>query len=316
VHTGRNCEENAAVANIYVTRPIPGDAIARLSTSHAVKIWDGALPPEPSVLRAELHDSEGLLCMLTDRIDRQLLDAAPRLRAIANYAVGSDNIDLAAARERGIAVGVTPDVLTNATADLAFTLLLAAARHIVEAATAVRAGEWVTWESDRWLGSDVHGATLGIIGFGRIGQAVAERAAGFGMTVLATRATPLEELLERSDYVSLHCPLTAQTRHLIDAAALKRMRSNAILINTARGAIVDGPALAAALHAGAIAGAALDVSDPEPIAADDPLLSAPNVIVVPHIGSATRRTRERMSEMAVENLTAALEGRPMPHAAA
>jgi glyoxylate reductase len=303
------------MARIYVTRPIPGPGLARLRAEHQVTVWDGAMPPDTAVLRAALSESDALLCMLTDRVDAALIESAPRLRAIANYAVGHDNIDLDAARARGIAVGVTPDVLTDATADLAFALLLAAARHLDTAAGAVRAGEWRTWESDRWLGVDVHGATLGIVGFGRIGRAVAKRAEGFAMTVLATRETPLDELLERSDFVSLHCPLTPATRHLIDAGALARMRPTAILINTARGAVVDQVALAAALHNGTIAGAALDVTDPEPIAPGDPLLGAPNLLIVPHIGSATRATRERMGEIATDNLIAALAGRAMPYPA-
>jgi glyoxylate reductase len=303
------------MARVYVTREIVGDALDRLRAAHEVVVWGRATPPSPQELRGAVGDAEGLLCMLTDRIDGDLLAAAPLLRAIANYAVGCDNIDLRAAAARGIAVGVTPGVLTDATADLAFTLLLAAARRLPEAQTAVVGGQWRSWEPARWLGSDVHGATLGIVGFGRIGQAVAKRAEGFSMKVLATRATPLEELLERSDFVSLHCPLTEQTRHLIDARALARMKPSAILVNTARGPIVDQRALVEALHAGVIAGAALDVTDPEPIPLDDPLLSAPNVIILPHVGSATHTARAKMTELAVDNLLAALDGRPMPHPA-
>ena len=208
-------------------------------------------------------------------------------------------------------------MLTDATADLAFALLLAAARKLPQAAAAVRAGEWDTWEPAAHLGYDVHGATLGIVGRGRIGEAVARRAAGFEMEVLVNShrgGTPLEELLERSDFVSLHCPLTPETRHLIDAAALRPMRPTAILVNTARGPIVDQAALATALREGTIAGAALDVTDPEPLPADDPLLGAPNLIVVPHVGSATHSAREKMADLAVDNLLAALDGRPMPHA--
>jgi glyoxylate reductase len=301
------------MARVYVTREIVGEALDRLRAAHDVEVWPGPEPPSRPELLAAVADAEGLLAMLTERIDVELLDAAPRLRAIANYAVGYDNIDLAAARARGIAVGVTPEVLTEATADLAFALLLAGARHFPEAQAAVIGGRWGTWEPARWLGADVHGATLGIVGFGRIGRAVAKRAAGFEMTVLATRATPLEELLERSDFVSLHCPLTEDTHHLIDAEALSRMKPTAILVNTARGGVVDQPALVAALRTGAIAGAALDVTDPEPPQPDDPLLSAPNVIVLPHIGSATVATRSKMTEIAVENLLAALDGRPMPN---
>jgi glyoxylate reductase len=255
--------------------------------------------------------------MLTDRVDAELIAAAPKLRAISNYAVGYDNIDLAAAAARGIPVGNTPDVLTDATADLAFALLMAAARQLLDAAAAVPAGEWRTWEPGRYLGADVYGATLGIVGFGRIGQAVAERAQGFAMRVLhTTRSSGAEELgqlLEQSDFVSLHSPLTPETHHLIDADALRRMKPTAILINTARGEIVDQEALAQALTDGEIAGAALDVTYPEPLPADDPLLRAPNLIVTPHIGSATRTARERMAELAVDNLLAGLEGRLMPH---
>ena len=264
--------------------------------------------------------AEGLISLLTDRIDAKLIAGSPHLRAISNYAVGTDNVDLGAATERGIPVGNTPDVLTDATADLAFALLLAAARRLPEAARSVQAGDWLTWEPARYLGQSVHGATLGIIGLGRIGRAVAARARGFEMEVLTTGTgsapdMPLEALLGRSDFVSLHCPLTPATRHLIDSAALRRMRPTAILINTARGPIVDQVALVRALHDGSIAGAALDVTDPEPTGPDDPLLGAPNLLVTPHIGSATIAARERMAELAVENLLAGLAGRPMPHQA-
>ncbi len=253
--------------------------------------------------------------MLVDRIDAQFLDRCPKLRAIANYAVGYDNIDLDAARARGIAVGNTPDVLTDATADLAFALLLAVARSLVDAAASVRNGEWRTWEPENYLGYDVHGATLGIVGMGRIGSAVAKRAAGFEMNVIHTGrdGVSLLQLLAGSDFVSLHVPLTPETHHLIDAAALDEMKPTAFLINTARGPIVDQQALHEALVNGKIAGAALDVTDPEPLPVDDPLLSAPNLIVVPHIGSATHTARERMATLAVDNLLAALAGKPMPH---
>jgi len=303
------------MAEVFVTRALPGDALERLRRAHEVTVWDRPLPPEPAVLREALAETEGLLCLLTERVDRALLDAAPRLRAIANYAVGSDNIDLEQTEERGIPVGVTPDVLTEATADLAFALLLAAARGLPAAAADARAGAWQTWEPARWLGAEVYGATLGIVGFGRIGRAVAQRAEGFRMAVLSTAEHPLDELLERSDFVSLHVPLTLRTRHLIDAAALRRMRRSAILVNTARGGVVDQHALIAALKAGEIAGAALDVTDPEPPPPGDPVFSTPNLLVVPHIGSATHVARARMTELAVENLLAGLEGRPMPHPA-
>jgi glyoxylate reductase len=237
----------------------------------------------------------------------------PHLKAVANYAVGTDNIDLDAATARGIPVGNTPDVLTETTAELAFALMLAVARRIVEADAYVRAGRWGPWLPDLLLGHDLHASTLGIVGFGRIGRAVARRAEGFGMTVI--HGIPLEELLERSDFVSLHAPLTPETRGLIGAAELERMKPSAILINTARGPLVDTNALADALRGGAIAGAGLDVTDPEPLPADHPLLNAPNLVVAPHIGSASHRTRESMADMAVDNLLAALAGERMPHCA-
>jgi len=303
------------MAIVFVSRAIPGDALQRLRAAHEVTVWPGSMPPAPAELRAAAGAAEGLLCLLTERVDRALLDAAPSLRAIANYAVGSDNIDLALTRERGIPVGVTPDVLTEATADLTFALLLAAARRLTEAAADARAGRWRTFEPAGWLGSDVHGATLGIVGLGRIGRAVARRAEGFGMTVRSTADTPLHELLATSDFVSLHCPLNERTRGLIGADALARMRPRAILVNTARGAVVDQTALRAALERGEIAGAAIDVTDPEPPPPGDPIFEVPNLIVVPHIGSATRTARARMTELCVENLLAGLAGRPMPHPA-
>src|SRR3954447_24025013 len=306
------------MARVFVTRRLPGTALKRLAAEHELDVWPERMPPALDVLRERAAHVDGLLALLTDRIDAALIEASPDLRVISNYAVGSDNVDLEAATKRGIPVGITPDVLTEATADLAFAGLLAAARRLPEAAATVREGRWLTWEPDWLLGHDVHGATLGIVGFGRIGQAVARRAGGFDMQVLHTSrhgGVSLEELLERADAVSLHTPLTPDTRHLIDAAALARMKPTAVLVNTARGAIVDQDALAAALHEGRIAGAALDVTDPEPLPPDHPLLDAPNLLVLPHIGSATHSTRERMADLAVENLLAGLTGRPLPHAA-
>ena len=306
------------MARCFVTRRIPGPALDRLIAEHDVEVWPHRLPPTPDELREHVSNVEGLLSLLTDTVDEALLDSAPELRAISNYAVGTDNVDLEAATRRGIPVGNTPDVLTDATADLAFALLLALARRLPEGERDVREGQWVTFEPDRNLGAEVTGATLGIVGFGRIGQAVARRAEGFGMEVLHTSGSggvPLEELLERSDFVSLHCPLTPDTHHLIDSAALDRMKPTALLVNTARGPIVDPRALERALHERAIGGAALDVTDPEPLPADHPLLRAPNLLVVPHVGSATVRTRHKMTELAVDNLLAALAGEPMPHQA-
>jgi glyoxylate reductase len=303
------------VARVLVTRRLPFPALDRLAAAgHEVDVWPAPLPPGPDDLQARVHGAEALLCLLTERIDESILDAAPDLKAIAVFAVGTDNVDLEACRERGIAVGNTPDVLTEATADLAFALLLAAARQIPHAAADARRGAWHTWEPAGWLGADVHGATLGIVGAGRIGGAVARRASGFEMRVLTTKDTPRDDLIEQADFVSLHVPLTDETRHLIDAQALARMKSTAILVNTSRGPVVDQRALAEALHRGVIAGAALDVTDPEPLPHTDALYEAPNLIVVPHIGSATTTTRARMADIAVDNLLAALAGEPMPHA--
>jgi glyoxylate reductase len=301
------------MARVFVTRQLPGGALERLSAAHEVHVWPQRLPPSYEQLRDRAAGAEGLLTLLTDRVDAGLLEHSPRLRAISNYAVGYDNVDIAAATARGIPVGNTPDVLTEATADLAFALLLAAARRLPAAIETVRTGDWLTWEPGKDLGYDVHGATLGVIGMGRIGSAVARRARGFDMTVIHTGSVPLDALLADSDFVSLHVPLTPETHHLIDARALARMRPTAILVNTARGPIVDQVALREALIDGTIAGAALDVTDPEPLPPDDPLLTAPNLIVAPHIGSATHSARGRMAELAVANLLAALDGRPMPH---
>jgi len=310
------------MARCFVTRELPGDALDRLAAEHRVDVWGEELPPSPEELLERAPGAEGLLCLLTDRVDVPLFDACPELRAIANLAVGTDNIDLAEAERRGIAVGNTPGVLTETTADLAFALILACSRRLVEAAAAVRSGAWHTWEPRGWLGHDVHGATLGIIGPGEIGGAVARRAAGFAMEVVLHGREPrpgqvdLDRLLAESDIVSLHCPLTPETRHLIDERALRAMKPTAILVNTARGEVVDPAALRSALEEGWIAGAGLDVTEPEPLPADHPLLDAPNLTVLPHVGSASHATREAMASIAVDNLLAALAGRPMPHAVA
>ena len=291
----------------FVTRELPGTALDRLRAAHEVDVWPGELPPSRDDLVERARDAEGLLCLLTDVIDADVIGACPRLRVISNYAVGSDNIDSEAAAARGVEVCVTPDVLTDTTADLAFALLLAAARRLPEGERAVRAGEWRTWEPSGWLGRDVHGATLCIVGMGRIGSAVARRAEGFGMRVLAVgHGDPLHDALAEADFVSIHCPLTAQTRGLFGDAEFAAMKPTAVLVNTARGPIVETEALRCALLNGAIAAAALDVTDPEPLPADHPLLEAPNLLVVPHIGSATHSTRERMADMAVDNLLAGL----------
>jgi glyoxylate reductase len=306
------------VARCLVTRPLPGDALQRLRAEHDVEVWEGRLPLAPHDLKGRIEEVEGLLCMLTDHIDADVIEAAPNLRAISNYAVGTDNVDVEAATARGIPVGRTPDVLTETTADFAFALLLAAARRIVEGEVAVRAGDWITWEPEGWLGHDVHGFTLGILGLGRIGRAVARRAEGFGMRVIHTSKSggvPLEELLRESDFISIHLPLNDDTRGLMGEDELRAMKETAILVNTSRGKIVDTRALETALREGWIAAAALDVTDPEPLDPEHPLLEAPNILVVPHIASASHRTRQAMAEMAVDNLLAALRGDEMPHCA-
>lgn len=272
------------MALIAVTRTLPGPAQADLEAAgHEVRVHTGTRPPSPEALRALARDADALLCTLADRIDGPLLAASPKLRAIATYAVGTDNIDLAAAAGRGIAVGNTPDVLTDATADLALALLLSAARQLPAAEAQVRGGDWVSWQPTGFLGLELRGARLCVVGAGRIGRAVGERAAAFGMVVtLLGRDADLHAALAEADVVSIHAPLTSATRGLIDAAALAAMPPGGILVNTARGEIVDQSALAAALHSGHLAAAALDVTTPEPLPVDDALLRAPNLIVVPH----------------------------------
>jgi lactate dehydrogenase-like 2-hydroxyacid dehydrogenase len=313
---------------VFVARRIPAAGLDPIAAVCEVDVWDDELPPPRDALLERVAGRDGILTLLTDRVDDELLDAAgPGLKVVSNYAVGYDNIDVAACARRGIAVGNTPGALTETTADLAWALMLAGARRVAEGDRYVRAGRWRTWGPLLLLGSDVHGSTLGIVGLGRIGQAVARRAAGFGMTILYSSRSRVDEaieqglgatyvglpeLLERSDIVSLHVSLAPDTRGLIDAAALARMKPTAILVNTARGPVVDAVALAAALREGVIAAAALDVTDPEPIPADDPLLSLDNCLVVPHIASATGATRGRMAAMAAANLLAGVRGEPLP----
>jgi len=303
------------MARVFVTNRLPGTALDRLAATHEMEVWPERTAPPPDELRRRVADADGLLSMLTDRIDADLIEASPRLRAISNYAVGVDNIDLDAATARDIPVGNTPGVLTDSTADMALALMLAACRRIVESDGVVRRGEWLTWEPEFLIGRDLHGSTVGVVGWGRIGQAVGRRVEGFGCQVLHTRETPLAELLERSDFVTLHVPLSDETRGMIGDDELSRMKETAYLVNTARGPIVDKEALGRALREGRIAGAALDVTDPEPLPADDPLLDAPNLTVVPHLGSATHATREAMADLAVDNLLAAMAGERMPNCA-
>jgi glyoxylate reductase len=314
---------------VFVSRVIPDAGLSRVREMCEADIWTGGMPPPYEVLLQKVQGVEGILCMLTDRIDGQLMDAAGKnLKVISQMAVGYDNIDVAAARTRGIPIGNTPGVLTEATADLAFALLLAAARRLMEGPAYIREGKWRTWEPKALLGHDLTGAALGIIGLGRIGTAVARRAAGFNMRIIAhsPRTTPedaakvnaqlvsFETLLHESDYVSIHVPLNAQTRGLINADTLAKMKPAAILVNTARGPIVDQKALYEALKSGTIGAAALDVTDPEPMLPDDPLLALPNALIVPHIGSASQWTRDQMALMAAENLIAGVTGSPLPNA--
>jgi glyoxylate reductase len=327
--------------HVFVTRRIAEAPIRRLAESARVDLWDEDLPPPPEELSARLIHCDGVLSMVSDRFDEATIGAAPRLAVISNLAVGVDNVDLEAATRMGVAVGHTPGVLTETTADLAFALMLAVARRVVESDRFVRAGRWKVWTPRLMLGRDVWGATLGIVGLGAIGQAVARRAAGFGMRVIyAARgkdsASPsqkpedtsnsakgtdqpqpveLMSLLRESDFVSLHVPLTPANRQLIGAKELAAMKRGAILINTARGAIVDQTALTAALSAGRIGGAGLDVSETEPISLDDPLLRMTNVVITPHIGSASHATRLRMAELAVDNLLDVFAGRLPRHCA-
>ena len=312
---------------VLVTRRIPQPGLDLLAGQCDVDLWDSDLPIPRDVLLQRIGDKDGLYSLLTERIDEDLMDAAPRLKVVSQMAVGVDNIDVPACTRRGIPVGNTPGVLTETTADLTWALLLAAARRVVEGVDYVRAGQWLTWSPTALLGPDVHGATLGIVGFGRIGQAVARRARGFDMRILyySRRPVPndqqdfgasyveLETLLAQSDFVSLHVSLTPETYHLIDATALVRMKPTAVLINTARGGMVDHDALVEGLRNGVIACAALDVTEPEPLPADHSLVHMPNCIVTPHIASASVATRDRMAVMAAENLLAGLQGRSLPN---
>ncbi len=316
----------SAKPRVFISRMIPEKPLKMIQADCDVHIWDKDTPPPRPKLLDEMALADGIVSMLTERIDKDALFAAPKLKVISNYAVGYDNIDVAAATGHKIPVGNTPGVLTETTADQAFALLLAAARRVVDGVEYVRNGEWKTWNPIQLLGQDVYGSTLGIIGLGRIGYAVAKRAKGFGMKILypggsnlefakkvAAKKVELDTLLRESDYISIHTPLNDSTRGFIGERELSLMKNTAILINTARGAVVDSDALLEALQSNIIGAAALDVTDPEPIAADHPLVNQPNCIVVPHLGSATWQTRERMGIIAAENLLAGLRGERLPH---
>jgi lactate dehydrogenase-like 2-hydroxyacid dehydrogenase len=313
---------------VLVTRVIPDAGLDLVREACEVDLWTEELPPPREELLRRVAGVDGLLSLLTDRVDDELLDAAgPQLKVVSNFAVGFDNIDVPALTRRRVPAGNTPGVLTETTADLAFALLMAAARRIPEGVDYVRAGSWRTWGPMLLMGVDIHGATLGIVGFGRIGREMARRGRGFGMRILyhdvhpaspedeaelGARRVEMAELLRESDFVSLHVNLTDETHHLIDDDALRAMKSSAVLVNTSRGPVVDPEALERALRDGEIFAAGLDVTEPEPLPADHPLVEMPNCVVVPHIASASRETRDRMAEMAAANLLAGLRGERLP----
>lgn len=316
-----------AKPRVFVTRIIRNKGLELVKECCDADIWPEELPPSREVILERARGVNGLLCLLTDPIDAEIMDAAgPGLKIISNHAVGYDNIDLAAATERGIPVGNTPGILTDATADMAFALMMAVGRRVVEAEKFLRAGKWKTWSPSLLLGVDFVDATLGIIGFGRIGQAVAKRATGFDMRVLyydpsasspgpglPAVSTDIETLLRESDFISIHVPLTPETRHLVNAEFLARMKPNAALVNTSRGAVVDQAALYETLKERRIFAAALDVTDPEPLPMDSPLLELDNCIITPHVASASIQSRDMMAFISARNLIAGLNGERLQH---
>ena len=311
---------------VFVTRDLPGDGLERLARVAEVDVWPDIDPPSPQQLLDGVAGCDGLLTLITDRVGTALLDANPQLRIVSNMGVGYDHIDAIAATERGVLVTNTPGVLTEATADMAFALILGFARRLVEGERIVRDGSWPAWRPTFLLGKDVAGTTLGIVGLGAIGLAVARRARGFGMRVLYASRTPkpdaearlglerrgLDGLLAESDWVSLHAALTPETRGLIGARELTLMKPDAVLVNTARGGVVDEDALGQALQQHRIGGAALDVYAAEPLPLESPLLALDNVLLAPHLGSATVQTRTAMAGLACDNLIAFFEGRRPP----
>ncbi len=308
---------------VFMSREIFPEAIERVRAAAVAEVWPDELPPPRDTLMEKVEGIDGLLCLLTDRIDGELMDAAgPQLRVISQIAVGFENIDVAEATRRGIPVGYTPGVLTHATADFAFTLMLAAGRRLVDGVRAVREGRWRTWHPLHFLGKEIHGSTLGIIGLGRIGLEMARRAAGFDMRVLYSTLTRREEvereyplvyadmetLLRESDFVSLHVNLTDETYHMMGDDQFALMKPTAVLVNAARGPVVDPRALYRALRDGQIAAAGLDVTEPEPIPRDDPLLTLDNCIIAPHVASASVEARREMSRISAQNLLNGLAG--------
>ncbi len=313
---------------VFITRKIPEDGLHKMQAAADVEIWPRKLPPSRELVLEKITQIDGLVCLLTDPIDEAVIAAgAGKLRVISQMAVGYDNIDIAAATANRIPVGHTPGVLTETTADFAFTLMLAGARRVVEGARYVREGQWETWGPTLLMGFDIYNGTLGIIGFGRIGQAMARRAAGFNMRViyydpssdpavgrsLGAESCSLEQVLREADFLSIHTPLTEDTYHMIDADAFRKMKPSCVLVNTSRGGTVDPRALYEALKSGELAYAALDVTEPEPISMEDPLLTLDNCLIVPHIASSTVRTRNLMASMAADNLIAGLQGEPLPN---
>lgn len=308
-----------AKPKVLLTKRIPSSAFARLDEACDVDLNERETDLTHDELIERVRGKQGVITLLTNSVNRQVLDAASELKVVANIAVGFNNIDVAAARERGVVVTNTPDVLTESSADLTWALILGITRRIVEGDRLIRAGNWKGWALDFMLGTELAGKQLGIVGFGRIGRAVAARASAFGMRVVYMSRTPqnvpgaepmaLDRLLATSDVVSLHCPLTPETKHLIDQPALARMKRSAYLINTARGPVVDEKALAWALKNRIISGAAIDVYEEEPKVHPD-LLALENVVLAPHLGSATTETRTAMADLAVRNTIAVLSGQP------
>ncbi len=312
---------------VFISRIILDQGLKLITDYCDADVWQEELPPDRGILLKRARGVDGLLCLLTDSIDGVLMDRiGPQLKVISNHAVGFDNIVIADATARGIPVGNTPGILTEATADMAFALLLAAGRRVVEGDRVTRTGGWKTWGPAFLLGADFSGATLGIVGFGRIGRAVARRAVGFGMRMVYYDPAPvpsepdlqcvrvdLETLLRESDFISVHTPLNTETRHLVNAGFLASMKPTAVLVNTSRGQVVDQQALYEALKSRRIFAAGLDVTDPEPLPLDSPLLELDNLVISPHIASASWRTRGRMSRMAAENLIAGLKGERLPN---
>ncbi len=315
-----------AKPKVFVSRIVPDRGLKKVLDAFDAEVWQDELPPPPDVLLQKTRNCDGLLSLLTDKIDGAFLDACPKLKVVANLAVGFDNIDIPAATDRGVIVGNTPGVLTDTTADFAWTLLMAAARRLTEGERYVRAGKWRTWGPLLLRGQDIHHATLGLIGLGRIGTEMARRAQGFSMKVLYNDVirredlekslgityTDIDTVLKESDFVSVHVPLMKETRHLINEAAFAKMKKTAVLVNSARGPIVDPKALYKALSTGQIFAAGLDVTEPEPIHLDDPLLTLENCVIAPHTASASFETREKMSDIAAENLIAGLQGKQGP----